>query len=381
MAPGLTPGLFLPALLVALLGYAILRRHLTFAATLLVVGVRVLVPLVYFSAFPLVWTFDDDLAYLHQAAEMRRLGYDPLTALLPDGLARLGILAGSTHILYGWYNLLAITVFTPQYHAPVLSNVLATFVAAAALSGILRELEFGDRYRRGCVVFFLLHWDLVVWASFLNLKDVLIMTLTVVALRLLLRLRHGVRVRDVLALSSVFVLFTALRFYVPILLVAAFAGWLLLGWRGRRKWALVAGATAVGALIVPWGAVATYVRPGGVATGLVRFLLTPRPWAVDPGYSFLLFPSIAHWVFVVPALAAGVVLWRRSPGARLPLLYFGLVLLLYALVPDAQSPRRRVQAIFVLSWLQFHFLWLLVHGAVGWRRRGTTNATTSTPVS
>ena len=90
------------------------------------------------------------------------------TALLPDGVVRLGVVAGSTHILYGWYNLLAITVFSPHYHAPVLLNVLMTFVAAAFLSDILRELEFGERYRRGCVVFFLLHWDLVVWTSFLN---------------------------------------------------------------------------------------------------------------------------------------------------------------------------------------------------------------------
>lgn len=380
MAPGLTLPLFGPALVVALLGYVVLRRHLSFAPAVLVAGVRVLVPLVYFSSFPLIWTFSDDLAYLHQAAEMQRLGYGPLTALLPDGVVRLGVVAGSTHILYGWYNLLAITVFSPHYHAPVLLNVLMTFVAAAFLSDILRELEFGERYRRGCVVFFLLHWDLVVWTSFLNLKDVLIMTLTILALRLLFRLRDGVRVRDLLALVVIFVLFSALRFYVPILLLAAFVGWLLLGWPGRRKWFLVALAGAVGLLIVPWGTAAAYVRPAGIAVGLVRFLLTPRPWAIDPGYSFLLFASIAHWVLVVPALVAGVLLWRSSPGARLPLLYFFLVLLLYALVPDAQGPRRRVQATFILAWMQFHFLWLLVHGAVAWRRGGTTDATTSAAV-
>ena len=101
MAPGLTLPLFGPALVVALLGYVVLRRHLSFAPAVLVAGVRVLVPLVYFSSFPLIWTFSDDLAYLHQAAEMQRLGYGPLTALLPDGVVRLGVVAGSTHIQIG----------------------------------------------------------------------------------------------------------------------------------------------------------------------------------------------------------------------------------------------------------------------------------------
>ena len=44
---------------------------------------------------------------------------------------------------------------------------------------------------------------------------------------------------------------------------------------------------------------------------------------------------------------------------------------LYSLAPEVQGPRRRVQALFILAWLQFHFLWILAAAtAARWSAAG-----------
>ena len=54
-----------------------------------------------------------------------------------------------------------------------------TNTSATVFCGILHRLGFSRGYIRGCLVFFLFHWELLVWSSLLNLKDTLVMTLTI----------------------------------------------------------------------------------------------------------------------------------------------------------------------------------------------------------
>jgi hypothetical protein len=104
----------------------------------------------------------------------------------------------------------------------------------------------------------------------------------------------------------------------------------------------------------------TYVNPRGIPFGLLRFPLTPRPWAIEPNYSFLFIPAILQWMLFVPALIAGILLWVKKPLTRLPLIYLIVVILLFAAVPDVQGPRHRVQVLPIIVWLQFHFMWMCV---------------------
>src|SRR5581483_1368055 len=83
------------------------------------------------------------------------------------------------HVLYTWWNLLAQHLFGQHYYSSVFLNVLSTFVSGFVFVRILRLLNFPTAYQRGALIFFLLHWDVLVWSSFVNLKDILVMTLTV----------------------------------------------------------------------------------------------------------------------------------------------------------------------------------------------------------
>ncbi len=104
----------------------------------------------------------------------------------------------------------------------------------------------------------------------------------------------------------------------------------------------------------------TFVDLSGVPWGLFRFSLTPRPWATEPNYSFLIVPAIVHWLLFIPAVMAGVALWLRRPLARLPLTYLVVVITLFAAVPAVQGPRHRVQILPLIVWLQFQSVWWLL---------------------
>jgi hypothetical protein len=93
-------------------------------------------------------------------------------------------------------------------------------------------------------------------------------------------------------------------------------------------------------------------------------LLTPQLWAISPEYSFLLLPSLLHWLLLIPALLGAWMLWRRSREAALLLIYLAIVLVVYGFIPEQVGARQRVQVTFIVAWTQFHFFWVMAREAV-----------------
>lgn len=302
--------------------------------------------------------------------------YNPITLLTTEGGRRsLWALNRGRHVLYGWWNYLAQFLFGPHYYSAVFMNVALTFVAAALLYRICRLSGFSRRYAQGLAGFFLLHWDVVAWSSFVNLKDVAILTLSTAAIYSLLLFNAAVSRRERLfraaVVAGVFFTFLWIRFYIPVLISGAFVGWLLLKQRGWRKYTALALTFGAVFLILPSRVETEYVRasPLGVLYGSVRYLLTPRPWGIEHDSSFLLLPSILHWLFFLPSAVGAVFLWRRSRAAALLLLYLGVSILFYSIVPSLQGPRHRVQTTFIWAWIQYHFLFLLFRNVSHSQRR------------
>ena len=363
MPVGPEPTLVLGCLVVLAAGFLLVRRILGAPLALAVASVRAAVPLAYFAWLQNgTWRFSDDLEHLSRAGALARHGWGPLS-VLRDGLPELVVVSGGGHILYSWYNLLAFSIFGPHYYAPVLLNVLATFVAARYLVELMPESEYSDRYRAGAAAFFLLHWDVVVWSSLVNLKDTLVLTGTVIALCGVLRLWRRPTFLTAAWVAGLLALMSFLRFYVPLLILLASVAWVLVGGGLRRSRPVVLAAGVVLVLFLPWAELGQYATLGAAPKGMLRFLLSPQPWSVDPQYSFLIVPSVLHWLLFGPAIAAAVLLWRSRPSARLPLLYLASAAALYSLIPLAQGPRHRVQTVFVLAWLQYHALWVLARVA------------------
>lgn len=387
LSAGLTPDLWRVAGCVFLLGLWLSSRDLPLLAAIPVTAIKVAIPLVYFALEPAgILQVSDGLDYHHDAMALYRQGVGPLT-LFHDPLAFLQFreAAGGLHVAYPFWNLVALSGFGPHYYAPVFLNVGLTFVAGWLFARLVRAAGAGVAYRRLALAFFLLHWDVVVWSSFLNLKDLWVMTLSLAALCLALSVfsspgspvsaARGVSSRRGLAwkvplLVAVLGVLAAFRFYAPLLLLAALLAWRLVegGARGRFAGAALCAAAFVALAAWRWDIFAQgagRLDVPGMPFGALRFLATPLPWKLSPEYAFLFVPSLLHVLLLVPALLAVPWLWRASPAARLALLYLAVVILFYAAVPALQGPRQRLQAGFAFVWLQFHALWTLGRYAAG----------------
>jgi hypothetical protein len=327
------------------------------AAALAIAAARMAVPVVYFAWFcDGAWFVSDDLTYYQRSSNLFAQGVTPWELLSPNGLDLLGSVAGSDHVLYYWWNLLAFTLIGDAYYAPVLLNIGATFVTAHLIGGLFEDLGFDRFYRVSAQAVVLLHWDVVTWSSLLNLKDSIVQLLTVAALAASVRFIRTRSLGSVLTFVGVCLVFQTIRFYVPVLLLAAIGFWAATCWRHPLKFVALALACVVGvkATLKFGDMLFDYAALADAARGIVDFSLQPRPWAIESGYSFLILSSTLHWVFFAPALVGAALIWRESVGGRLILVYLAVVICFYALAQDFQGPRHRLQVSFIFAWLQFH---------------------------
>jgi hypothetical protein len=362
-AEGLTANLALVSLVVGVLSFLLLRGQVGTLGAALVALVRILIPMIYFSVFFDGSGLEDDITYLLSGMEMLARGYGPLSSVLDEnGLTALRVFAGGNHYFYAWWNVTALYLFGPHYYAPVYLNILSSVLSGVVICRMLRRCGYSERYLRLFLIFFVLHWDIVAWSSFRNLKDMMVMLITLYALDRAMELQAAIKIRALAGLAVAMLLLTTVRFYAPVLIALTILAWSFAGDRKLRT-LLVVIAPLTGFLLYlgMWQASEAYAPEFELSVAMeafTRFLLTPRPWSVDEGYWFLQLPSILHWLFIVPCALSIPAVWKASKGGRLPVLHLILILAFYSLQENAAyGPRHRVQVAYVFVFLQFDFIW------------------------
>ena len=336
--------------------------RLPFLVATVIATIKIAIPFTYFAwFFDGKWTLSDDLNYIAWGQELVRAGYTPITALIePEGLKLLFSVSGGQHILYTWWNLVGQYFFGDHYYSSVFLNIALTFICGLLLFEILRALNFSHSYRILFFIFFLFHWDVIAWSSFVNLKEIMVQTLTLSGLLFFVRISQRFSMPSLIGLIASLFLLLWIRFYIPIFILASFGAWVLFS-RPKKilKYYLLITPLVIAffSLSGKLGAL-SLLQPKIILGGLIRFILTPQPWNIEPSYSFLTIPSIFHWLFTIPSIIAFFFLWRRHDQTRLLLIYGIVVSLFYSILPEYQGPRHRVQLGFMLAWIQFHFLWI-----------------------
>jgi hypothetical protein len=188
----------------------------------------------------------------------------------------------------------------------------------------------------------------------------------------------------VLAIVGISALFVILRFYVPVLALTAFVltSASARGAIARNRWRLLGLGLVLGgvlyAVVGPGLLALAYsrldLRVGNVVFGVVRILLTPQPWSLESNYEYLLIPSTMHMLVLVPALVGVASLWRHLPGSRLGIVYYGLIVFVFASFPFQQGPRHRYQAVFILVWGLVHVVRETLPALALWARGMTPSA-------
>ncbi len=374
MHEGLTPALFTIAGVTWLISTAIVARPLgvkwAAAAAALKIGLLV----AYFGWFyDGTWTIKDDFEYHEQARILLSSQWNPVSLLFTaSGVETLIETADrSRHILYTWWVYSAQYVFGRVYYAPVFMNVALTFVAAAMLYQLVAVEGFTQRYNKGVLLFFLFHWDVLAWSSLISIKDCLVMTMTLGAFFLMWPMIRkpqldAANIAALLGIAVIAYAMTFLRFYIPVLMLVTLSIYYFLHMeRARKYYFLLAASIVVTAIILFTPLIQFHIEKDVVAdvkqflTGFVRFPLTPRPWSLEPAYTFLFLPAALHWVFIVPAIVGACYLWDRSRLARLLIIYLVVIIGFYAVVEILQNTRQRFQVTYILAWLQFHFMVLV----------------------
>lgn len=360
---GITRDLLLATLLTGVIGFAIIARRIPLRLSIPVTSFKVALPTAYFAWFYTgQWYIIDDITYAEQSASLLAVDYTIVSILLNIDVLRT--IAGGPHILYYWWNMLAMQLFGPRYWAPVYLNVLLTFGIGAVFAETLRRLDFSRDYRQWALVFVLLHWEILAWSSLLNVKDILVMFLTAVSLFgfvvVLTAKRRFDYVRGLTVIGGSFFLLWWVRFYVPVFLITAAIAWLLLhGFLNRY--------------LIPLGFLSGFLYPlvdraswafdkielSNYLYGAVRFLLTPRPWGIELGYTFLLVPSLLHWLTIPLAAYGALNVIRTSRAGRFIVIYAVVAVGFFAVVPALIGPRHRLQVVLPIAWFQFHCLWYL----------------------
>lgn len=366
----MTVDLIFAAITVFLIGATICARVISLPSALAVSAVKVALPTVYFANyFTGAWTVLDDIAYFEQGLRLLERNYNAVMLLLnEEALAFLMELAGGHHLFYGWFNVVAQSMFGEHYYAAVFINVALTFGIAMFLYRLALVNDFSEAYAKGLFVFVCFHWELLAWSSLVNLKDTLVLFMTSAFVYAVTQLARTHRPRFLLAAVLLIFMFYWIRFYVPLFLLGAFL--LYLPWMVSRRVFLtgvfaVLGLVLIYGSLIGWNDISLQVEKlnmtPSLVTGIIRMVLTPLPWSIDPEYSFLFVPAIFHWLFLLPTSIGAILLWQTRPYLRPLFIYLALVLLLYGAYEELQGPRHRIQLVFVYGWAQYHFLWSIFH--------------------
>lgn len=363
MGIGITENLALAAVSVWLFSLFISIKHLGLVAALLISLLRVGLTLVYFSyLFTNDMLMKDDQVYHELSVFLFDRGWGPIRMILePQGFREVGAFVGSGHNFYYWWNLLAFTLFGKFYYSAVFLNVGLTFVSAALLYQLLLESQCTKTYAKYCCIFFLLHWDIITWSSFVNLKDMLVLTLTILSMLTMAKLLKSFSIAKLLIVLAVFGLFTMIRYYLPALLTMAGLTWHILEKRNWKIIALVPIAILVALTLMP-SVIRdlSYFQIGLPFYPALRFFLMPQFWTLEPNEQFLFISALCHWLLFIPLLYGATLIWKLSPVGRLVLIYSAVIIAFYSLVPELQGYRHRMQISFAIAWCQFHALWMLL---------------------
>lgn len=368
MSEGLTVDLVKITVILALISFWICTRYLSPAVAATITTIKFLLPLTYFAydSRAIEGLNSDDVYYLKSAQTVLESGYDPITALIdPKGFQQLFLVSGE-HFLYNWFNILAQYLFGKYYYSPVLLNVLITFISGLFFYKLIKLFGFGNQYAKLISILFLIHWDTIAWSSFVNLKDPLLSCFTIIVLYLLLKLSKGYRFSYLCLLVLTVIPFLALRLYAPILIFFAYILWNITNFKQtKRKYIIIGSSLAIltGYLFF-LGLRIHYLQKlsfGNLLYGIIRFWLNPVPWQIKSEYHFLVLPSTLHWLFFLPTIIGGWLLWKRSKEFRMILFYVFISTLLYAAFTAHQGVRYRIPLTPAIIMMQFHFLWVMLY--------------------
>lgn len=359
--------IILYTLLCIAISILISNRFLSLPWSFLVSSIKFSIPYIYFSyLYNSEWLKNDEVTYHTGSIRLLKLLKSSPFLWPFDSNARDALFneAGGHHIVYYIWNSIAIVIFGESYYSPILLNILLNFVSGWIFYNILSSTGLNNTYKRGLVIFFLLHIDVLTWMSTSNLKESVVIALTLTYFLGVDKLyQKTYRIKYLAAIIIPVFIFYYLRFYLAVLLVFSTFIWIILE---NKSFAAKSITITLGLVFLYFAfpfisESSTHYNASFIITKIPKFILTPKPWSVDKDYSFLMLSATLHWLLIIPTFFGAAILWNKGHIQRLLFTYAAILFVFYA-GAGLDGPRHRFQLIYVFAWAQFHIIWLIVRG-------------------
>ncbi|SMC79150.1 hypothetical protein SAMN04488101_10356 [Pedobacter nyackensis] len=320
----------------------------------------------------------DDQTYYEQSIVIFEKANGSLTYLFSfKNIAFISSLAGGTHFGYYIYNFISFIIFGQNYYSPVILNILFSVITGIIIYKTLLLAKLDKKFCIFFLLFFLLHWDILSWSSFINLKDILVLFFVVWALNCMIRLKEkGNRLFLILNLLLIGTVLLFFRFYLVYFLIVSGVVYMVITqmYKVKSRWTGVVMRSLV-LIVMPVSFYLVFIKVfsaslaeiGGatnVVSGFIRFILTPLPFSIEENYSFLFISSLLHWM-MLPFIIYGTYLFlKRYFISLMPFVILALLLcVFYGSFGELQGPRHRVLLLYFVSLTQalsiYEFLILL----------------------
>lgn len=354
--------LFIVSLFVFIFGTVILYSYSKNVLLSTIVSlIKVSIFYIYFNSGELIYTLLDDVQYFQGSIYI----YNNINA--SEFLNQLFIQAQGIHILYYIYNISSFFFFGQNYYSPVALNIILTFLSALTLYKICISLLISKRNSLFISILFCLHWDILSWSSFLNLKDILVQFLLLLAVYIYLENKGNLKIM-LFKLLPVLGMIYFVRFYLIFFVLLAI---FLAGKKITKMYVFKSIFISLIFLVI----VFAYDRNifniflsqvnFDLILNIFRFLLTPIPFNYEDGYNFLVFSALLNWLtFPFVIIGFFLLLYKKENTYNFIIILNLLLILFYAGFDELLGPRQRLMLVpyfTIATFFGFHYLYKLIY--------------------
>ncbi|CAG5006483.1 hypothetical protein DYBT9275_03828 [Dyadobacter sp. CECT 9275] len=324
---------------------------------------------IYFSIiskyYPVI--LSDDQNYFFESLDLYAMGKESINYLFSTStITKFMITAQGYHFGYYIYNYISFWLWGPYYYSPVLTNILISTLTGTVFYKTLSLSQFNKRTVIFLYILFLLHWDVLTWSSFINLKDTLVLFLSVSSMYIMVRTKtKGLNIKYILLFLLILTCLFTIRFYFCFFLIVTSLLFFTITQLSKSQLPYIDFILKFSIFIVlPVGFYFTFIAlfstsidnigpRTNILFGFPRYILTPFPLNIEPDYSFIFISSILHWIFL-PTLPFGIFIFTKKHFYTLMpyLIMFLLLSTFYGSFAELQGPRHRVPQTAFLCLLQ-----------------------------
>lgn len=349
----------LPSFFIGLSGWYICRRliGLNPVVSAGIALIKISIPFIFFYFFYYdgIIQFDDYLGRCKVYFE----GVDnPFACFFHDSL-RSKMFSPRHNSLYIWWNFFGTWLFGDWYSSPVFLNVGLTFIGGLFIYRIALLSGFSPVYSRALSGFYLLHWDVIAWSSFPNLKEIMIQVLTMGAwYGAVLLNRSESRFRGFILFCFMLSILLFSRYHIPFFIVFSYILYTVICKKDIINYLIAFAVGLTTFFVFPEYVFDRFIRYlANLNTFFfyfLKFILSPQPWALSQKNFWQFFSSILHLLFLGPCIWGMLSMWKNRV-VRQFILYVIVLLIFYSFLAYGEQ-RQRVQVGWVVVWAQFHFI-------------------------